>query len=76
MSNMKLNTYNVTLEVREVRILAIELEGVLATSEERAIEKAHSQYGRTGRSQFTVELADVEEDEVVESRVELIEEDV
>ena len=73
--NVKLNNYTVTLEVREVRILAIELEDVLATSEEVAIEKAHSQYERTGRSQFTVELTDVETDEVLESRAELAEED-
>jgi hypothetical protein len=72
---MALNNYTVTLEVREVRILAIELEDVLATSEEMAVEKASSQYERTGRSQFTVELTDVETDEVLESRAELVEED-
>ena len=72
---MALNNYTVTLEVREVRIQTIELEDVIATSESKAIEKAHSQYERTGRSQFTVELTDVEADEVLESRAELMEED-
>ena len=67
--------YNVTLNVREVRFLAIELKDVIATSESKAIEKAHSQYERTGRSQFTVELTDVETDEVLEARAELVEED-
>ena len=73
--NVKLNNYTVTLEVREVRILSIEMEDVQTVSEDRAIEIARSEYERTGRREFTVELADVETDEVLESRAELAEED-
>ena len=72
---MALNNYTVTLEVREVRILAIELEDVVTVSEDRAIEIASNQYERTGRSEFTIELTDGGADEVLGATTELMEED-
>ena len=73
--NVKMNNYTVTLEVREVRILALELKDVVTVSEDRAIEIAESQYEKTGRSEFTVELTDIETDEVLDANVELTKED-
>ena len=70
-----INNYTVTLNVREVRFLAIELKDVIATSESNAIRNASSQYDRTGRDEFTVELTDGGADEVLGSTVELTKED-
>jgi hypothetical protein len=62
--------YTVTLEVREIRILAMELIDVQAANEEKAVEIAHSQYEKTGRSEFDVELEDIESDEIIYAHAE------
>jgi len=62
--------YTVTLEVREVRILAIELKDVQAANEDKAVKIAHSQYEKTGRSEFDVELEDIESDAIIYSNAE------
>jgi hypothetical protein len=62
--------YTVTLEVREVRILAMELKDVQAANEDKAVEIAHSQYEKTGRSEFDVELEDIESDEIIYANAE------
>ena len=62
--------YTVTLELREIRIMAIELKDVQAANEDKAVEIAHSQYEKTGRSEFDVELEDIESDDIIYAHAE------
>lgn len=67
--------YTVTLEVRETRYMTLELLDVEALDVEQAVKMAHKTYAETGRSEFTLEVEDIEDDEVVNAFVEVIDEE-